>query len=458
MHHPLAASRYTSIHHFGPRGYGWILGQLRRKPVRKILDLGCGEGTLLRFLTEPASVIYNDAEPLNPDWTSRQLHPSLLSGLDVHLPSLQEAISHTAPRTYEPGRPRYVTGVPRWDELKVQIWHGALETINEEFVDEHECFVATEVVEHLPSEILDQFFPVILGYYRPPLLLLTTPNYDFNALFTAPGHTRSGYPDPTGDTHRIFRHDDHKREWTVSEWRTWCETGAYTYGYEIEVGALGVPIEDDPFGRTAFEVGKASLTAVFRRLDDRPRVRPVVQSQSGGSGSSGVKHVLVAEHIHHAHSGAGQPMEAEEIRNRVKAVLSTHTTNELDVESIWISRDVDVACGGSVPALISALLQSDPDGSEPEWEITEGGRDMLNWLVLWKNWVMPKEEDSRGMWDQGGSEDEELDWRTHGEGVEEEDASHSWPEPATVTDDWWPSPTAAWESDTPQQLPIITQL
>ena len=233
--------------------------------------------------------------------------------------------------------------------------------------------------------------------------------------------------------------------------------GAHTYGYELEVGAVGIPNEDDPFGRTHSELGKASQTAVFRRVEDRPRLRPAVQS-GGSPNDSDAKHVLLTEHIHHAHASAGNPMEAEEIRNRVKAVFSTNPTNELDVESIWVSQDVDVACGGSEQALISALLQSNPDGSEPEWEITEGGHDVLTWLILWKNWVIPDEEVSRDMWSRHELEDEDAEyyWPSHGEEVEE-DPGRPWPEQVTVAHDWWPSPAATWESDTTQEHPVATQ-
>jgi hypothetical protein len=59
-----------------------------------------------------------------------------------------------------------------------------------------------------------KFGPIVLGRYRPRIVVVTTPNYDFNALFPPP---EKGAPpnknhtlDPTGRTHRYFRDDDHK--------------------------------------------------------------------------------------------------------------------------------------------------------------------------------------------------------------------------------------------------------
>lgn len=36
--------------------------------------------------------------------------------------------------------------------------------------------VALEVIEHLPQETLERFAPMILGEYKPRLLLISTPS------------------------------------------------------------------------------------------------------------------------------------------------------------------------------------------------------------------------------------------------------------------------------------------
>ena len=62
-------------------------------------------------------------------------------------------------------------------------------------------------IEHLTPELLPLFAPIILGHYRPRLLLLTTPNYAYNQRFSPPGkYSRKGHPDPTGRTSRVFRY------------------------------------------------------------------------------------------------------------------------------------------------------------------------------------------------------------------------------------------------------------
>ena len=132
-------------------------------------------------------------------------------------------------------------------------------------------------IEHLPEETLPEFAPMLLGVYHPRLLLITTPSYTFNARFTAPDapkSARNGYPDPTGRTSRIFRHSDHKFEWTVEEFTRWCEEAARQWSYEVEVSGVGSACEKDPWHRDE-SLGKASQVAVFRRVEgeDVARVR-----------------------------------------------------------------------------------------------------------------------------------------------------------------------------------------
>lgn len=59
-----------------------------------------------------------------------------------------------------------------------------------------------------------RFGPIVLGRYRPRIIVVTTPNYDFHSLFPDPGPgappNKNRTPDPTGRTNRIFRDDDHK--------------------------------------------------------------------------------------------------------------------------------------------------------------------------------------------------------------------------------------------------------
>ncbi|KAI0714296.1 hypothetical protein C8T65DRAFT_738763 [Cerioporus squamosus] len=289
---------------------GWVLDIMRREGVQEVLDVGCGEGELLSCLCNPApwlapppqgvlpaipaqSSISESATAPEPDTTSDLesndldaytavlaelhrdiLHPKKISGLDICKEDLDCTVRMTKPPLPEEtdetkSLPVWHRAPARWEELEVNVWEGGLEHVNPAFVGV-DCIVATEVIEHLPEPILARFAPVILGAYRPRLLLLTTPSYTFNARFTAPdapASARCGWRDPTGRTARVFRHHDHKFEWTVEEFGAWCAAVAEDWGYELaEVGGVGRAQETDEWGRDE-ALGWASQVAAFRRRD-----------------------------------------------------------------------------------------------------------------------------------------------------------------------------------------------
>lgn len=67
------------------------------------------------------------------------------------------------------------------------------------------CFLFFRI-EHLEPDILDSVPKVVFGQLAPKVVIVTTPNVEFNVLF----------PDLKG-----FRHYDHKFEWTRAEFQEW---------------------------------------------------------------------------------------------------------------------------------------------------------------------------------------------------------------------------------------------
>jgi len=65
-------------------------------------------------------------------------------------------------------------------------------------------------IEHLPSNVLEQFPKTIFEYMKPKLVIFTTPNQEYNVLF-------ENFEGP-------FRHYDHKFEWTRAEFQDWVQT------------------------------------------------------------------------------------------------------------------------------------------------------------------------------------------------------------------------------------------
>ncbi|KAF8627073.1 hypothetical protein AX17_006412 [Amanita inopinata Kibby_2008] len=372
----------------------WILNILRAESVTKVLDVGCGEGQLLSVLCQPApwlsppppatilplrssspsSSASQSLQSLSPPEEVTYLHVSLIHGLDISLEDLKIAVHDTAPVTLSEASyaanfqssHSYTNESVRWEELQVKIWNGGFQTINEEFIG-IECIVSTEVIEHLPPDIFPLFAPILMGIYHPHLFLVTTPSYTFNARFTsptAPLSARRGFRDPTGRTERIFRHEDHKFEWTVEEFKSWCEQVASDWGYEVSVSSIGRAVEADVWGRDE-ELGGASQVVVFRRLkgitseERESKAKAVLRSLRPELESVSEGHVLLASHQYSAHPSAMKPKPLQEIGDAIKSKMEELQVSFVGLEELWFEHDIAVMCGGWIEALARAAEESE---------------------------------------------------------------------------------------------------
>jgi len=124
----------------------------------------------------------------------------------------------------------------------IQLWNASLKVFNPRF-RMADTVVATEVIEHLDDDELHSFSTVVFSAYHPTVVVLTTPNYDFNKYFDSPVNDEecrtTRFKDPTGRTDRIFRQADHHFEWTMDEFQVWCNHIAATYGYNVEFSGVG---------------------------------------------------------------------------------------------------------------------------------------------------------------------------------------------------------------------------
>ncbi|KAJ7170898.1 hypothetical protein C8R43DRAFT_854793, partial [Mycena crocata] len=371
----------------------WILDILRRESIVDVLDIGCGEGQLLSVLAQPApwlapppaSIIPGRDPAKNVEYKSDMpnLHPRRIAGLDISAQDLTFAVKGTQPPGANAAEADpYGVLVTRWEDLTAKVWKGGLQVVNEEFVGV-ECIVCTEVIEHLPPDILPALAPTLLGIYRPERLLITTPSYTFNARFTRPGAPRSvrarqGYPDPTKRTDRVFRHHDHKFEWTTEEFAEWCHAAAEEWGYDIEeLGGVGRPLEDDPWGRDD-ELGDASFVVAFRRKkeeDDRSeRARAVLKALS----LDGEPHELLAEHLHEAHELSRQkptPESVKAIGDVIKAKMESFREAFIALEQMWYEQDVSTLCGGWIEVLVWVVEEYEG------LNLSKGGDGTKDWSI-----------------------------------------------------------------------------
>jgi 2-polyprenyl-3-methyl-5-hydroxy-6-metoxy-1,4-benzoquinol methylase len=90
-----------------------------------------------------------------------------------------------------------------------------------------------EVIEHLDAPRLAAFERVLFEFARPPHVIITTPNAEYNSLFETL---------PAGQ----FRHRDHRFEWRRTEFETWAKKNAERFGYQVRFLPIGA--EDPTLG------------------------------------------------------------------------------------------------------------------------------------------------------------------------------------------------------------------
>ncbi|KNC99534.1 uncharacterized protein SPPG_04924 [Spizellomyces punctatus DAOM BR117] len=198
---------------------------LKNNGVQSVLDLGCGEGALLEIL-------------LNDPTFSK------LAGVDIDGESLRYASVNCAPTDYDR---QYLRELP----VEFNLYEGSVDQLDKSLTG-FDAITSVEVIEHLDPPVLAAFPAVTLGGYRPRIMVVTTPNGDFNVNF----------PDlKWGTPEAGFRHYDHRFEWTRDEFQRWANSAATKFGYTVSFDGVGI-LSSKPGD---LSVGHCSQVAIFIR-------------------------------------------------------------------------------------------------------------------------------------------------------------------------------------------------
>ncbi|WP_139920478.1 3' terminal RNA ribose 2'-O-methyltransferase Hen1 [Hymenobacter sp. DG01] len=189
-----------------------VAEEIRRLGAKSVLDLGCGEGKLVRRLL---------AIP----------HVEHVLGMDVSHRELQRAQDRL-----------HVAEMPPRQRERLTLTQGSL-LYHDPRLSGYDAAAVVEVIEHLDESRLAAFEQVVFARARPGAVLVTTPNADYNQRY----ETLSAGQ---------FRHTDHRFEWTQAQFREWAAGVAERNGYRVRV---------EPLGPEAPEVGAPSQLAVFER-------------------------------------------------------------------------------------------------------------------------------------------------------------------------------------------------
>jgi 3' terminal RNA ribose 2'-O-methyltransferase Hen1 len=175
--------------------HGAVLAALRGSGARTVLDLGCGEGKLLRELI-----------------ADRQFEQVV--GLDVSIRSLEAAQKRLN-----------LDRLPEHKAERIKLIHGSL-IYRDKRLKGFDAAALVEVIEHLDPPRLASLERVLFEVARPRTVVLTTPNREYNVTWESL---------PAGK----FRHADHRFEWTRGEFREWANRVAEKNGYSVRFLAVG---------------------------------------------------------------------------------------------------------------------------------------------------------------------------------------------------------------------------
>ena len=191
---------------------GAVMAALRQSGAKRVLDLGCGEGQLVRALLQDKSF-------------------EEIVGVDVSHRALEVASDRLR-----------LERMPDKQRERVRLMHGSL-AYRDKRLAGYDAAAVVEVIEHLDLPRLAAFERSVFESARPGCVVVTTPNSEYNVKF----------PNlPAGR----FRHKDHRFEWSRPEFETWARRVAERYGYGVRLLPVG---PEDAL------VGAPTQMAVFAR-------------------------------------------------------------------------------------------------------------------------------------------------------------------------------------------------
>ena len=190
-----------------------VLQALKDVGARRVLDLGCGGGALLR--------------PLLHDRYFTEI-----VGVDVSVRALQYA-----------ARKLGLDRQPEQLAARLTLKQGSL-TYTDASLKGYDAAVLMEVVEHVDPPRLASLEHAVFEAARPRAVVVTTPNAEYNVRYETLEAGR-------------FRHRDHRFEWTREQFAAWASGVAERRGYAVEFRPVGDEV--DP------EFGPSTQMAVFQQ-------------------------------------------------------------------------------------------------------------------------------------------------------------------------------------------------
>ncbi|KAI0495708.1 hypothetical protein KFK09_022011 [Dendrobium nobile] len=205
----------------------WYINQLH---ATSLVDFGCGSGSLLDSLLDHTTTLEK------------------VAGVDISRKSLIRAakILHL----------KLSANLSRQKSIRSTILYDGSITDFDSRLREFDIGTCLEVIEHMEEDQACLFGDIVLSFFCPGVLIVSTPNFEYNPILqrsSMPGREDS----EDKPTSIKFRNHDHKFEWTRQQFQHWANNLAVRHNYSVEFSGVGGSADTEP--------GFASQIAVFKR-------------------------------------------------------------------------------------------------------------------------------------------------------------------------------------------------
>lgn len=172
-----------------------VVEVLNANEVSTVIDLGCGDGKLLKLLLKDK----NFTKILGVDVSKRELNIA------------KERLK--------------IEDLPDRMKKRISLELGSVIYRDKRFSG-FDALTLIEVIEHLELNRLIHLERVVFEYAAPKVVIVTTPNFEYNTLFNSLSKDK-------------LRHGDHRFEWTRKQFQDWCHNISKRYSYQLEFQTVG---------------------------------------------------------------------------------------------------------------------------------------------------------------------------------------------------------------------------